>query len=399
MTDLAGTPPPQRVSWVSLVGGWILAALAVAVCVPILRAMYARPQPTVMWPAAAFLVLSLLALVGLGVAPTLRLLRDRAAYARFHQTLPLCPSCGVAKGRDARCASCLHPLDDGEAYWVLSARHWAEPLATSIFGPALVCLGVFFAMLLTHPSPHTTPTVAVVFALFALGLVVGGVAVSWFSIGSVRAALGEPLRFTYTRTWVRERSHWYTWATLLHRDGVPFAEGRTDGLTAEPPMADDHGAGTAFERGLAALLAAWHRSDEAPLTANCSLRWTWSPTRQATDTTRAETAYRDAARDQRDVAGATREIVVWWAVNLNLEPLAELLRDAQLPPLTGDAHDTRIEELLDAEWDVALREVIDVFSRCAPLRDALEARGVELVEDTEVRRALRAIRSPGTPVS
>ncbi len=393
MNDLTAPPPPQRVSWIELIGGWLVVALCLGLGASIVRAMWTRPQPFVMWPAATFLLVALLALTGLSVAPTLRFLRDRDARARRRAALTMCPSCGAARSAEACCPSCAHPLGDSDAYWVISARHWVEPLATALFGPSLMSLAVFFAMLVRHA--HTTG-VLVIFSAFALALFTAGLAILWFSIASLRAALREPMKFTYTRTWRRDEAFWYSWASAILRDGGFTAEGRTDGVAKEPPATHDHGAGTAFERGLARLLAEWQHDDRAPLTSTCSLRWTWTPAAE-TQAPRAGSAYRDAVRDGSEVEGLTRATRVWWTVSFNRYALEELLTEAQLPPLTGDEDDTRIDEMLEAEWDVNLSDFVEVVSRCAPLRGALEARGEPADDGEPVRRALCAVLSPGTP--
>ncbi|MFO0652258.1 MAG: hypothetical protein U0326_38925 [Polyangiales bacterium] len=393
MNDLSGTPPPQPVSRIELIGGWFVVALCLGVGASLVRAMYARPQAVAMWPAALFLLAALLALIGLSVVPTLRLLRDADARARRHAALAMCPSCGAARTVDARCPSCAHPTGDSDAYWVISARHWMEPLATALFGPSLMGLALFFAILMSHA--HTSGTL-VIFSLFALALLAGGAAILWFSIASLRAVLREPMKFTYTRTWRRDEAFWYTWASAVLRDGQFTAEGRTDGVAKEPPASHDHGAGSPFERGLARLLADWQRDERAPLSSVCSLRWSWAPV-AASKASRRESAYRDAVRDGTEVEGITRETRVWWTVSFNRYSLGELLAEAQLPPLTGDPDDARIGEMLDAEWDVNLSDFVEVVSRCAPLRGAIEARGEAGDDGDPVRRALCAVRSPGTP--
>lgn len=105
-------------------------------------------------------------------------------------------------------------------------------------------LAVFFAMLVRHA--HTTG-VLVIFGLRARALH-GRSRYLWFSIAGLRAALGEPMKFTYTRTWRRDEAFWYSWASTVLRDGGFTAEAdrrRREGASRDPRS---RRAATAFER-------------------------------------------------------------------------------------------------------------------------------------------------------
>lgn len=103
-------------------------------------------------------------------------------------------------------------------------------------------------------------------------------------------------------------------------------------------------------------------------------------------------------RDGSEVEGLTRATRVWWTVSFNRYALEELLTEAQLPPLTGDEDDTRIDEMLEAELDANLSDFVEVVSRCAPLRGALGSAGRTGYDGEPVRRALCAVLSPGRPI-
>lgn len=283
---------------------------------------------------------------------------------------------------------CDHPLTDDRAYWVVASPHWGETAAAACFGPSSACLAAFFAVIAGHV--HKTST-AVVLWLFVLFFVVVAAVVVWFAIAALRGILAAPLALTFTRSWERGGAWWYTTSKGSLRGDEWTAEGQSEGPASDLSRVSDDGDVTAFERGLAALLASWNRDDRAPLCAMCKLTWRLVPTVERSPTSRPEAVYREAAQTpSRD--GVERETRVTWTVSFNQYPLGELLDEAKLPAPTDPPEDDERDELFDADWSVDLAQVMKVFARDAALCAAIEGL-TEQSDDDHARIALDAVRA------
>lgn len=369
-----------------MIAGAGLAALCVAAGVVAARALLARPQAHVLWPIALFFAFALAALAGIGLSPTARLLRDRALLRRWSERWSACPSCGASRGAGSRCPVCEHPLDDAHLYWVVSSRHWSETAAASLFAPSAASLAVFFAMTAGRARDVST---AVVLWIFVLGLGAAAALTAWFASLSLRQLRTEPTALSYTRSWERGGAWWYTTSKCALRGDEWTAEGQSEGPAREPPRASDDGSSTAFERGLAALLASWNRDEKAPLSAVQKFSWRLVPAVESSQSSRSDAVYREAApTTTRD--GVEREARITWTVSFNLYPAGELLEEAKLPAPTYEPDDECVE-LFDADWSVDLAQVVRVFSRDPALRAAIEALATS-IDDDHVRLALDALR-------
>lgn len=370
-----------------MIAGAGLAVLCVAAGVVAVRALLSRPQPHAMWPVALFFAFALAALAGIGLSPMARLLRDRALLRRWSERWRACPSCGASRGAESRCPVCEHPLDDAHLYWVVSSRHWSETAAASLFAPSAASLAVFFAMVAGHARDLST---AVVLWLFVLGLGAAAAMTAWFASLSLRQLRSEPSALSYTRSWERDGAWWYTTSKCALRGDEWTAEGQSEGPAREPPRASDDGSATAFERGLAALLASWNRDEKAPLSAAQKFSWRLVPSGDLPPSTGADSVYREAAQASTS-DGVARETHIAWTVSFNQYPAGELLEEAKLPAPAYQPDDDECVELFDADWSVDLAQVVRVFSRDQALRAAIEALATS-IDDDHVRLALDALR-------
>lgn len=387
-----GTPPrvdapPRDPDRLSLVAGTLLAAFCLSFAAAVAFIALSRRHPPALLPVFAFAALMALGLAVLGATPAYRALRDRDLRRAWQARLSRCPACGLPISGAARCASCAAPLDDAARWWRLAPPLWTESVAGVLLGAGVSSLGVFglaFARSVGRLG-------AAAIALAGLAVVAFGGMIAYHAARALRAQRGAPLELTFRRVWERGGATWNASASATLRDGRWRAAGSCEGPGDEPgdaPIATED----PFERGLARLLAGWHRDERAPLVCVTVARWSHDD--DAPGGAVGAGGYREAARAEG--AGPRRAVAPAWRVSFNAHGFGELIAQeglpAGVPPPDDDDDDAA--ELGEADWDVDLPLIVRVIARDEALREAIAARGRAAGDDDAgVRRALRALRA------
>ena len=379
-------PPRREPDALALLGGTLL-LLALPFAGFIAYIARSQTHPRAVYPVFGFAILMLLGLAVLGVVPFARVARDRALLRRWRGTPAPCLGCGLPRAASGACAHCAHPVDDTTRWWRTPAMDAPERLAASLFGAAIVTFALF------PPLFAATRPGALAPLLWLLGAACAAFG-AWLiraSLQGARASLARPLTMRYARSWTRRELPWFTEVRATLYDGRWQVEGRGGGGDDEP--APTRRTDDPFARGLARMLARWHRDGHAPLSWSTQIDWCWRP--DAARATRAA-PYRedgDAPPTQRAERGV-------WRVSFNASSFTALLDAERLPATTAAPDDEDAWELAEADWDVDLSKVIRALQRDEAVREALAARGQSPEPDDEdFLRALHAVCASRPPAA
>jgi hypothetical protein len=374
MDDDTPTPTSRIGRAVVLLGGITLSALFFWLMVLVLRSPI-DGSPLAQWSLRAFSTLMFGALCLLGLSPVASLVRAERSFLALRRFSGRCLGCGLVAEGTRACDRCGHPFEGSDAHWTLPESDLGSLVIGGGVFSAILALGVFMGAY-TFDGGSLIGRVALGFLALLIS-VVGLVG----TLGSVLAAFERnppnAPKLTYARTWTH-RDGRRSASVVLVRDGAGFALRGTAWCEANAFTPPDPTAATAFERGLARVIA--QRTLDGRLSLRHDRTIAWTARAGAPETPRAHVggnAYREPAKRRND--GERDEVDAWY-----------LVADREDPSTVLAEFDVTRADWADMD-EVGVTSLVRVV--CEDSRDTVEARdpGERCFEEPDYAMALRAV--------